>query len=228
MKLAIRDSEILLFEDNTLEDIAICIYRFDDGELIIWINEVASTKTGLPPLFVYYFLLSIKKELPQSISLFLIFIFYDASFKLCPISDEVQRTFYQNPCSMLMFLSLRIEIFILLCNISKNMLQEHSNRARNPVGNPTQMAGIGLEYEREVVLGTSDRKRCACSICGSKERMELDHVVPKSRGGVGLRLICWHCNRIKSDRRMDDRCLQRWVKYRHAKATDRLFEERWV
>jgi 5-methylcytosine-specific restriction endonuclease McrA len=40
-----------------------------------------------------------------------------------------------------------------------------------------------------------------CSYCGSHERLEIDHKVPKSRGGTGARVnlqwLCKPCNRAK-------------------------------
>lgn len=43
-----------------------------------------------------------------------------------------------------------------------------------------------------------------CSVCGSTERLEVDHVVPLSRGGThdpgNLRVLCGTCHRRKTAR----------------------------
>jgi hypothetical protein len=43
-----------------------------------------------------------------------------------------------------------------------------------------------------------------CAHCGSKERLEYDHIVPVSKGGSNtarnIELLCERCNREKSDR----------------------------
>jgi hypothetical protein len=43
-----------------------------------------------------------------------------------------------------------------------------------------------------------------CARCGSKERLEYDHIVPVSKGGSNtarnIELLCERCNREKSDR----------------------------
>lgn len=45
-----------------------------------------------------------------------------------------------------------------------------------------------------------------CAICGSTERIEIDHVKPFSRGGSNhrrnLQPLCHDCNMVKRDRRM--------------------------
>jgi hypothetical protein len=42
-----------------------------------------------------------------------------------------------------------------------------------------------------------------CCICGSKENLEFDHIIPISKGGAttfrNLQLLCHNCNNIKSD-----------------------------
>tara|TARA_B100001123_G_scaffold192735_1_gene219801 strand:- start:327 stop:725 length:399 start_codon:yes stop_codon:yes gene_type:complete len=43
-----------------------------------------------------------------------------------------------------------------------------------------------------------------CVECGSKEKLEFDHIIPLSKGGAStyrnIQLLCEHCNRSKSDR----------------------------
>lgn len=42
-----------------------------------------------------------------------------------------------------------------------------------------------------------------CQLCGSDERLEFDHIHPRSEGGLGtednLQLLCKHCNVFKSN-----------------------------
>jgi 5-methylcytosine-specific restriction endonuclease McrA len=45
-----------------------------------------------------------------------------------------------------------------------------------------------------------------CVECGSKERLEYDHIIPVSKGGSNternVQLLCEHCNRTKHDKIM--------------------------
>jgi len=44
-----------------------------------------------------------------------------------------------------------------------------------------------------------------CSVCGRRDDLTLDHIVPKARGGTdavsNLRVACRSCNSAKRDRR---------------------------
>lgn len=48
-----------------------------------------------------------------------------------------------------------------------------------------------------------ERDGFKCTYCGSDQRLEVDHIVPRSRGGSNddsnLTTACWRCNSGKSD-----------------------------
>jgi site-specific DNA-methyltransferase (adenine-specific) len=54
------------------------------------------------------------------------------------------------------------------------------------------------------------QQECSCNACGVEMRIfdfEVDHIVPKSKGGgdyyENYQLLCSNCNRIKGDRPME-------------------------
>lgn len=68
--------------------------------------------------------------------------------------------------------------------------------------------GIPSDDEREpisdeVKLFVWQRDSGKCVKCGSKERLEFDHIIPLSKGGSNternIQLLCEKCNREKSD-----------------------------
>jgi 5-methylcytosine-specific restriction endonuclease McrA len=56
-----------------------------------------------------------------------------------------------------------------------------------------------IEYDTRLFVWQRDGGRCRH--CGSREEMQFDHVIPRSRGGSGLasnvELLCGPCNRRK-------------------------------
>ena len=50
-----------------------------------------------------------------------------------------------------------------------------------------------------------------CTVCGSDDRTEIDHIIPVSKGGdsseENLQLLCFTCNRSKSDQNFNE-----WLK----------------
>lgn len=57
---------------------------------------------------------------------------------------------------------------------------------------------VWTEQERRFIL---DRDRWACVECGSADELEIDHVIPFSRGGActvdNAQVLCGPCNRRK-------------------------------
>jgi len=69
--------------------------------------------------------------------------------------------------------------------------------------------GGGVEFQREriprdVQQEVWRRDQGKCVQCGSKEKLEFDHVIPWSKGGSctarNIQLLCELCNRTKSNR----------------------------
>ncbi len=63
---------------------------------------------------------------------------------------------------------------------------------------------INYRKNKHVLYGQQEGR---CTGCGTEfpfRIMEVDHVIPRSRGGTdhpdNLQLLCSHCNRIKGDR----------------------------
>ncbi|MFC4501738.1 MULTISPECIES: HNH endonuclease [Streptomyces] len=71
--------------------------------------------------------------------------------------------------------------------------------ARNTVRGPEQRAWDRVIRPRVLV-----RDGFACSLCGARERLEVDHVVPVARGGAwtleNAQTLCQDCHAAKSAR----------------------------
>ncbi len=65
-------------------------------------------------------------------------------------------------------------------------------------------APIHYRKNRHVLYGQQEGRCSGCKMDFPFKVMEVDHVVPRSRGGTdhldNLQLLCSHCNRIKGDR----------------------------
>ena len=67
-------------------------------------------------------------------------------------------------------------------------------------------APIPYRKQKHVLFGRQEGQCAGCKIEFLFKIMEVDHVVPRSRGGTdhpeNLQLLCPNCNRIKGDREM--------------------------
>lgn len=65
---------------------------------------------------------------------------------------------------------------------------------------PFQTAPIGVALRRQIL----ERDAHRCQSCGARERLEIDHIHPRSKGGSNdpsnLQVLCATCNRRKGDR----------------------------
>lgn len=69
-------------------------------------------------------------------------------------------------------------------------------------------SGKRAEISEFIRLAVWHRDGRRCRWCGSGEgRMTLDHIIPWSAGGSdrsdNLRVLCWDCNELRSNRRTD-------------------------
>lgn len=67
----------------------------------------------------------------------------------------------------------------------------------------TNKEGSRTSIPTEIASAVWNRDGGKCCICGSKENLEFDHIIPISKGGAttfrNLQLLCRDCNRQKSD-----------------------------
>lgn len=76
-------------------------------------------------------------------------------------------------------------------------------KAEKLYGNiPTDDSRAPISEDVKMLVWRRDRGKCVK--CGSKERLEFDHIIPYSKGGSdterNIQLLCEECNRSKSDK----------------------------
>ncbi len=75
---------------------------------------------------------------------------------------------------------------------------------RLTIGNPERLWKMPPVNRREVLR----RDHHACQYCGSTKRLTLDHVIPRSKGGLhtwdNVVAACESCNSVKGDRLPQD------------------------
>lgn len=90
-------------------------------------------------------------------------------------------------------------------------LQASITRALNslPVGSAGSATSADIASGREAIPKVVQyevwrRDQGQCVQCGSRERLEFDHIIPRIKGGSNtsrnVQLLCEQCNRAKSDR----------------------------
>jgi 5-methylcytosine-specific restriction endonuclease McrA len=86
---------------------------------------------------------------------------------------------------------LRIKARLALAIAAARSRQEYEAKNRREV--------ISSEVRREVWR----RDEGKCVKCGSREKLEYDHIIPVAKGGSNtarnIELLCESCNRAKSD-----------------------------
>lgn len=67
----------------------------------------------------------------------------------------------------------------------------------------TSKDGNRTSIPMEIATAVWNRDGGKCCICGAKENLEFDHIIPLAKGGAtsfrNLQLLCRSCNRLKSD-----------------------------
>lgn len=101
--------------------------------------------------------------------------------------------------------SVRVGVFCSRCGYptlktSPSLAETPLKNPEMPVGIPKSRTAIPRDVQREVWRRDQGR----CIQCGSQERLEIDHMIPVSKGGSNtarnLQLLCEMCNRSKGNR----------------------------
>jgi hypothetical protein len=85
------------------------------------------------------------------------------------------------------------------------VLTETVDQSNNPI-DETALSPTRERIPDEVKLAVWRRDQASCVRCGSRERLEYDHIIPVVKGGSNtarnIELLCENCNRSKSARIM--------------------------
>jgi len=85
-------------------------------------------------------------------------------------------------------------LFVLSCGMVEQVVLRRRLRAAIPV----RRRRVWTDEERRFIL---DRDGWQCVYCGATEELQIDHVVPFSRGGAcsidNAAVLCGPCNRSK-------------------------------
>ena len=86
---------------------------------------------------------------------------------------------------------------VALCGVTGLLLMRLAVRGR-PARRRVRRRRVWSDEERRFIL---DRDGWACVYCGSTDELEIDHIVPFSRGGAcsidNAQVLCGPCNRSK-------------------------------
>ena len=97
---------------------------------------------------------------------------------------------YEEKCSYCGEMITKTEYVCKFCGHNKRPIEVIEKRSRH----------ISSQVKREVW----QRDYGKCVECGSKERLEYDHIIPFSKGGSNtvrnIQLLCENCNRKKHDK----------------------------
>lgn len=82
----------------------------------------------------------------------------------------------------------------------------HSEKLKSKFSSPSaKQAALPLDrISEEVKIAVWRRDQGRCADCGSKERLEYHHIIPRNKGGGSsvrnIELLCESCNRKRGDR----------------------------
>ena len=81
---------------------------------------------------------------------------------------------------------------------------ELTSNTENDAKGPDDVAGLRKTIPKNVQDRVWNRDGGKCVQCGSREKLEFDHIIPVSKGGSNtyrnIQLLCESCNRSKSNK----------------------------
>ncbi len=97
---------------------------------------------------------------------------------------------------------VRVPIVIILGLVVIGIIKAAFSEQETPEQEPSPRKQVGRKpIPDKVKMYVWQRDQGRCVECGSKERLEYDHIIPLSRGGSNtdrnLQLLCERCNRRK-------------------------------